>query len=843
MNRQPESPEARIKELEEQLRILEEENALLTERAEDISLLGLISESVSGMEDPNRILETALERTSILKDIPLCACASVHNLQVRIVSSSLIFSHENINGFTLSLEPVRGMITRVSCYLSGDECRKMVWPDCTILSDFKPEEILTIPFTSRFIPSGVFLFACDDHEDHRIARNNALLHQMVGSVVTIADKFSLIQSLREINATLDEKIEERTQQLKTSETRYRTLVDASKAAITTLDGNTFSDCNQAMLDMFGADSADRLLGHSPIEFSSEYQPDGTKFEDAAKHYIAKVLKDGSCQFEWMCQRIDGTTFPAEVLLSRIEIEGKNVIQGIVTDISERKRIEDVLRIFYHAVEQSADYVMILNRDCVIGYLNSAARNSMGYTQEETIGKVAYFARPGVRMNEPYQQIWQALESDGAWEGKLSDRRKDGSHYPALCSIAALKDPHGVVAHYVLIQKDMTAYESLEEQFRQAQKMEVLGTLVGGIAHNFNNMLAGIVGNVYLAKASTKHLPDVQVKLKTIEQLSFDAADMIKQLLAFARKSMVTMKAFGFGYLVKESCKLYKTSLQESIDFQCTITNEALPIHGDAMQLQQVLFNLLNNARDALAGRDAPVITVLLERFAVDDAFLKVHPNMDIRDFAHLSISDNGLGIPRENMQNIFEPFFTTKTVGEGAGLGLAMVYGSIQEHGGIIEVQSEEGKGTRVQVYLPLTESVETVPEAVKDEVLLQGKGETILLVDDSKPLRESGKDLLEHLGYKVMLAENGYEAVTMFNEDMDGIALVILDIVMPKMGGIEAANKIREIRSNIPVVFATGYSSDSSMNHMMPVEQETVLHKPFSVYELSRAVSETLER
>jgi len=838
----PESSEDRVRELEAQIRLLEEENALLSEHSEDIFLLGHISESIGGLEDPHRILEAALERISILKDIPLCVCASIYDEQVKIISSSLTFTHENINGFSQPLEPVRDLIIRESCYLSGDECNGMVWSDCKILSDFRPVEVLTIPFTSRFIPSGVFLFACDDPEDQRIARNNALLHQLIGSVIAIVDKFSLVRSLQEINATLDEKIEERTKQLKTSESRYRTLVDASKAAIMVLNGRVFTECNQATLDMFGVSLEKQFLQHSPVEFSPEYQPDGTRSEEAAKRHMVKALKEGSCQFEWMHQRIDGATFPAEVLLSRIEIDKKSVIQAIVTDISERKRVEGVLRMFYQATEQSADYVMIMNKDGMIEYFNPAACQGTGYAQEEAVGKVAYFARPGVRTNEPYKQLWQELESKGRWTGKLTDRRKDRSSYPALCSATALKDAHGIVTHYVCIQKDIAEHENLEEQFRQAQKMEVLGTLVGGIAHNFNNMLAGIIGNIYLVKSVTKHIPDAQSKLKTIEQLSFDAADMIKQLLAFARKSMVSMKPFSFDPFIKEACKLYQASLQENIAFRCIFSGEKLTINGDAIQLQQVLFNLLSNARDALADRDDPVITVCLERFIADDAFLKAHPHINIRNFAHLCVSDNGSGIPGESMSNIFEPFFTTKEVGKGTGLGLAMVYGSIQEHGGIIEVQSDDGKGTNVHVYVPLIESVETVPEAVKDDLPLKGKGETILLADDSKPLRDSGKDLLEHLGYKVMLAENGREAVDMFNGEMNDIDLVILDIVMPKMGGVVAADKIREIAPDAPIIFATGYDPDSSMNNLMPTQRETILHKPFTVHELSRVVSQSLK-
>ncbi len=843
MNRSTSTSEAKIEDLKEKLRILGEENALLTEQTEDVLLLSLIFESINGIEDPDEILQTALERTSILKDIPLCACASINATQMKIIASSLTFTHENINGLMQPVAPIKDVVAQKSCYLSGNECNKLMWADCHTLSDFKAEELLIISFSSQFIPSGVFLFICDDNEDNRIARNNVLLHQVVESVIAVVDKFSLIQTLRDVNATLDKRVEERTQQLETSESRYRTLLDASKAAIMNLDGQVFTECNQATLDMFGVGQKTEFLQHSPIDFSPKYQPDGRASEEAAEYYMNIALQEGSCRFEWLHQRLDETTFFAEVFLSRIEVGGHCVVQGIATDISERKQVEDVLRMFYHAAEQSADHVIIINSDYVIEYFNPAACLGTGYALGEAIGKVAYFARPGVRIKEPYRQLWRTVESKSSWEGKLTERRKNGSSFPVICSMTVLRDEHGIVTHYVCIQKDITDYENLEEQFRQAQKMDVLGTFVGGIAHNFNNLLAGIIGNADLLKATTKHSPDAQIKLTNIEQLSFDAADIIKQLLAFARKSTILMQNFNFVIFIKEACKLYDTSLAENIGFHKTLTDGELILHGNANQLQQVLFNLLNNARDALVNRDDPTIHISLEKFVADDAFLKAYPHIKNHNFAHLSISDNGSGISRENVQNIFEPFFTTKSVGMGTGLGLAMVYGSIHEHGGILDVQSKEGDGTCMHVYLPLTEANEDVTAPMNNAVPLRGNGETILLVDDSNSLRESGKRLLEHLGYKVLLAEDGYDAMAVFNEHTDAIDLVMMDIVMPKMGGVEAANKIRGVNPDLPVIFATGYDPKSDMNHMMPKQQEILLQKPFTIYDLSRVVKEALNK
>jgi len=369
-------------------------------------------------------------------------------------------------------------------------------------------------------------------------------------------------------------------------------------------------------------------------------------------------------------------------------------------------------------------------------------------------------------------------------------------------------------------------------------MEAIGTLVGGIAHDFNNMLAGMTGNLYLAKQRTHDMPDVVQRLANIEQLSFRAAEMIQQLLAFARKSMVSMKTIPFTPFIKETLKLLRPSVPENIGLHQDICSESLTITGDATQLHQLLMNLVNNARDAVETVDAPTITVRLDVFHADDIFLETHAYFTAGLYAHLSVEDNGCGIPEHQIEHLFEPFFTTKEQGKGTGLGLAMVFGAVKTHHGFVEVDSREGQGSTFHVYLPLLEPEEIVSTSVQEDAIAEGHGELIMLVDDEQHIIETGKEVLQSLGYKVLTATDGRQAVELYKAHADAIDLCIFDIVMPVMGGDAAAQQIRQIKPDVKIIFATGYDK----NLQTDMQHEAVLSKPFSIAEMSQLIRQQLD-
>jgi len=387
-----------------------------------------------------------------------------------------------------------------------------------------------------------------------------------------------------------------------------------------------------------------------------------------------------------------------------------------------------------------------------------------------------------------------------------------------------------------------ALKNKEKQFYQAQKMESIGTLVGGIAHDFNNMLSGINANVFMVKRGCKDDPKVQKRMGDIEQLVFYASDMIKQLLTFARKDNVELKRFNATPFFNEAYKLAELSIPETITMKKTFISEALYINGNATQLQQVVMNLINNARDSLLNTSKPSIQVQLEHIQPNDALKLNHPEMKDINYLRLSISDNGSGIENSKLKQIFEPFFTTKDTGKGTGLGLAMCCGAIQSHQGFMDVQSDLGRGTKFSIYLPVQEEQNPSSKPREASSPQHGQGALILIVDDDESLRQSNAEVLETLGYKTLQASNGLEAVEAFKQSQNDIRLVFMDIMMPVMGGSEAGKHIHSIQADMPILFTTGYDKDKTLDgrHPLPVGQH-ILTKPFTIEQLVEAIQRHL--
>lgn len=505
--------------------------------------------------------------------------------------------------------------------------------------------------------------------------------------------------------------------------------------------------------------------------------------------------------------------------------------------------EERLHLISSSLEQSGEAIFLTDQLGTIEYINPAFTRITGYTADEVIGQNPRILKSGNQNTDFYKNMWDTINNGKTWNGEVIDKKKDGSFYPARLTISPVFNDNGEITHFIGIHVDLTEQQNLEEQFRQAQKMEAIGTLVGGIAHDFNNMLAGMTGNLYLAKRKTESLPEVKMKLDNIEALAFRASDMISQLLTFARKGRVAMESLSLTPFIKEALKLLEASVPENIQLNHTLCNEPLQVYADQTQIHQMMMNLIHNARDSLEGTAKPEINIKFEPFIADDAFISKRPyQINGKDFARLSVTDNGCGIPNHQIASIFDPFFTTKEQGKGTGLGLAMVYGSVKMHKGFVEVESEENVGTTFHIYLPLTaEDNQESLETVDTRVVAKGHGELILLVDDEQHVLETGKEVLESMNFRVLTASNGQQAVDLFRTRPGDIDLLILDIVMPVMGGNEAARRIRAIREEVKVIFATGYDKNTPLNQDAGMENETVLSKPFSIIELSHIIRKKL--
>ena len=624
-----------------------------------------------------------------------------------------------------------------------------------------------------------------------------------------------------------------------NERRYRSFYEHSPLGYMSMDSAGFLiESNPTLCQMLGYDKGE-MIGKL---FSDFLTPDSAR---RFTSFFALFKEEGHVRDIFFDMKGKDASVISVSIDGRVANDANGEFKQthcMVADISMRKIAEDKIKKLSLAIEQASEAIEITDKDGTIEYVNPAFTTITGYTEQELIGQNPRIFKSGEQDEQFYQDMWARLTSGQAWQGRVIDKKQDGTLYPAMLTISPIVDEAGEITHYVGIQQSLKEYEDLEEQFYQSQKMEAIGTLVGGIAHDFNNTLAGITGNLYLAKAASSHNPNVIEKLERVERLSFRAADMIQQLLTFSRKGIVQMRALSISAFLQDVIKLHRASVPEDIDFDFVALENSMVIYGDVNQLQQILMNLISNARDAVYEVENPKIYITLSKKRMHAQLLEKYPDAIDEEYACISVVDNGYGISDTKLQHIFEPFFTTKEVGKGTGLGLSMVYGAVQTHAGFIDVVNSDGS-TEFNLYFPLLEAGTPVDQKRVVEGLVKGDGECILLVDDDETVLSTGKEVLEKLNYKVLTAIDGQMASERYARQGSDIDLLIFDVVMPKMGGVEALEAIRKIEPNVKIIFATGYDKLSRLkSREVDLSLEVVLKKPFSISELAAAIRQKLD-
>ncbi|MDQ6986979.1 MAG: ATP-binding protein [Mariprofundaceae bacterium] len=398
-----------------------------------------------------------------------------------------------------------------------------------------------------------------------------------------------------------------------------------------------------------------------------------------------------------------------------------------------------------------------------------------------------------------------------------------------------------------ISNDITQRKTSEtanlKMQQQAHKMEAIGTLVGGIAHEFNNILAGIVGNVFLLKMDTEAGTKSAERLDRVEKLSHRAAGLVDQMLAFGRRQYTAVRDVQLKPLLDQICAIELADMPAYIRLNHHI-RQGIVLRADPTQMKQVLVSLINNAVDACRDQNAGEIRIDLDEQQDEAAFFARFPHLNPTDMLCLRISDNGSGIAKAVLDRVFDPFFTTKEVGHGTGMGLSMAYGLIESFGGAIYLESKEGIGTTVHLYLLRSKSDEVREEQPAEEIyeLQYGHGEVVLLADDEPLLREAGKDTLEKIGYQPVLVENGLAALEYIRDNPATVSIALLDLIMPVMSGKEAAVEIRKICPELPIIFVTGYNFDSKQDRGIDMSRSQVISKPYNVRHLSKIIDTLLQ-
>ena len=502
-----------------------------------------------------------------------------------------------------------------------------------------------------------------------------------------------------------------------------------------------------------------------------------------------------------------------------------------------------LRLLESAVIHSYDSIVITDAGSPaepqprIVLVNAAFTRLSGYTAEEAIGRPPSFLQGPDSDPAEIGRMRVALACGEVFTSELINYRKDGSPFHVEARIMPIRDARGRITHWIGVQRDITARiqgaaerERLEARLREKQKLESLGVLAGGVAHDFNNLLTIIMGNASLARLDLSRTAGVEQNLNSIESAALRAADLCRQMLAYSGKGRFFVRPVDLNTVLHETAKLVRSTAARHQHLQLELAHDLAPIRADPSQLQQVVMNLLINATEA-TGPVGGVIRVTTANAQLDPVRLaRAHlgPELPAAHYVVLEVADNGCGISRDLQERIFDPFFTTKFTGRG--LGLAAVLGIVRAHEGAIEVESEAGQGAVFRVFFPATdEPLHTAPTVPAPPHRLAGRGRTVLVADDERILRETVRDLLERLGFEVITAADGAEAVALFRQHHESIAAVLLDLTMPEVDGAEACAAIHGLVPAMPVVLMSGYSREEALAHFEHRGLAGFLQKPFA--------------
>lgn len=498
--------------------------------------------------------------------------------------------------------------------------------------------------------------------------------------------------------------------------------------------------------------------------------------------------------------------------------------------------------FLAAIEQASDAIVITDPDGVIEYVNPSFEQMTGYTRAEVVGNNPRILKSGRHDAAFYSELWNTLKRGGVWKGSFTNRKKDGGIYEEETAISPVRDAAGRIVKYVATKRDVTRERRIEEQVRQSQKMEAIGELAGGIAHDLNNVLTVINGHAELLIERTKGgSPPVARSATEILNSGRRAALLVRQILAFSRRQMLQPKVLDLNGVIEGVRDMLQSLMSERVEITLALDPEAGFIEADPGQLQQVLVDLAVNARDAMPKGGRLVIGT--SNATSDGTLAQSRPVLRPGSYVVLSVSDTGTGMTPEVRSRVFEPFFTTKDKSKGTGLGLAMVYGIVKQSGGEIEVQSAPDQGTTFRIYLPVagTRSLSELAEATAQPAV-RGS-ETVLVVEDEASVRDFVTAVLKGLGYTVLEASDGLDALRAAGEHAGPVHLAITDLAMPAMGGGRLAEKLGRVRPGAQVLYISAYSNGNGTPTEATDPEMNVLSRPFSAVALAQKVKEMLSR
>ncbi len=632
----------------------------------------------------------------------------------------------------------------------------------------------------------------------------------------------------------------------TSEAHYRQLIETAPEAIVLLDPATgrFVEHNPQAVVLFETTDED-LTRVGPADLSPECQPDGQTSAAKAAPYIQQALEGGLVVFEWTHRSRAGRDIPCEIRLLRLPPPGAHLIRGTITDITERRRAADALarsEAGYRTLfEHATDAIFLTAADGRIIEVNQNAVRLTGRTRVELLKRNA-FELIVPDDHEDVRQGLQEIEREGAHLNVHRFLRRDGGIFSGEMNTKLLPD-----GRLLSMVRDVTERRVAEEQrqrlereLRQAQKMQAMGTLAGGIAHDFNNILAAILGNAQLLQLMLPPEHNGHGTLSQILVASHRARDLVQQILLFSRQREQIRQVLQLEPLVKEALKLIGVSLPPSIRLEVAVAPGLPSVLADPTQIHQVIVNLCTNALHAMRN-DGGTLQLALSAISLPEESTQSKPDLPPGRYVCLTVADTGHGMDAATMERIYEPFFTTKPVGEGTGLGLAVVHGIVQSNEGAISVASHPGKGTTFKLYFSARAGA-IDPEPRPVEGLRAGRGEHIMFVDDEVPIVEVTKAMLVRLGYRVTAFTDARQAFEYLQNGSREVALLITDLSMPGLSGVDLIREAMRLNPDLPVILLTGYGKAFDSKAAVSLNISEVMHKPFTLENLSNAIGSALE-
>ncbi len=697
--------------------------------------------------------------------------------------------------------------------------------------------------------------------------------EIIGAIIIHEDITELVrirEKLQKTHDELDGKVRERTRELQEANEHLRREIDEhakaenelskTKAlldsvmeqspmpmALVTADG-TIEILNKATIDMMGSPNDEIRPGMKVSEIKRSWQTldaEGVPIPIEQTHLIRALKGDVARGKEHQFVRKDGKKIWISAYAVPIQDSKGNIIAGFAAypDITKRKHAEEQVRVsndkFSGIFNASPNAIAITNfNERRFLDANDKFIELSGYSREEIIGHTVHELNlwGEQEQSDRYKKLLQ--ENGEVLNLEMTFLRRSGEQGTGFISSVMINlDGEPCV---LAILNDISAFRHLENQLRQAHKMEAVGTLAGGIAHEFNNILGIIVGNMELAMGDVPEWNPAYHNLEEIRIASLRARDIVKQILAFSRQTQHILKPVSLNSVVTETLKLLRSSIPSTIEIRKNATTDSDMILADHTQINQILINLCTNATHAMLS-EGGVLDVSITNISLDEDSVKSYDELTPGKYVELTVSDTGAGIETDTIDRIFDPYFTTKEVGEGSGMGLSVVHGIVKGHKGDITVSSDSGKGTSFRVLMPIVEE-EIKPEIKNKAPLLRGS-ERILFVDDEKSLGLSAKRNLEDLGYRVEIERNSVRALSAFREEPKSFDLIITDTTMPGMSGDKLAQEIMKIRSDIPIILCTGYSERISEEEAKDLGIAAFVMKPILKDEIAATIRTVLDK